>query len=160
MPNNTSGRNIPPGIFSKNTEIDTPAVIAQDSELQQLQHLSPGGQQLQTISDPEERERQYQKIDELYEFRNSIQYEEQEKKRQNKQNVSGLEARPSDIYPPKPLHYNPNFADTAEEDGENPNKDDILDNTDSQPAMVNIKQTLQRKREQRDAILDNTPSQA
>jgi len=145
MPNNTSGRNIPHGIFSKNTEIDTPAVIAQDSELQQLQNFSPGGQQLQTITDPEERERQYQKIDELYEFRNSIQYEEQEKKRQNKQEVSGLEARQSDIYPPKPLHYNPNFAETVEEKAPNPNKDDILDNTDSQPAIVNIKQTLQQK---------------
>lgn len=141
MPNHASGRNIPSGIFSKNTEIDTPAVIAQDSELQQLQNFSPGGQQLQTITDPDERERQYQKIDELYEFRNSIQYEEQEKERQKEERAQGLEARPSDIYPPKPLHYNPNpynpnFADTVEEESMKPKKDDILDNTNTQPEIV------------------------
>ena len=96
MKSGISALNLGPGLFSEG-EPTSAAIIRQDKELNELQKCSPnlGLNQFNTLSDPEERERHDQLIDQMYEIRNS--------KQQFQFQTQGGTAAPGQMMPPSQL---------------------------------------------------------
>lgn len=76
MKSGISALNLGPGLFSEG-EPTSAAILKQDEELNELQKCSPniGLNQFNTLSDPDEREQHDKLIDQMYEMRNSQQYQ-------------------------------------------------------------------------------------